>query len=418
MTDASLIAYALRFGDLSSLQRAGISQEHFVDEWQTAWRYLLRQKRDFDAVPSADTFSARFPDLDLPRVRKTELPMLVHQAKQRRKYIDLLLALQRAGDTAVDYESVEDVISALQGELNTLAYRDSTKSHMVDLFSKRTQRQIRNEIRAIRRGVNPGIPTGLKRFDEMRGGLQRQRLATIIGRPGLGKSWLDLLFVKSAVLAGKSVILYPLEMPVFETAARLYTLFSHDLLGSDRVIKNLDITRGKVSMQKLTRLMGLLEDRFPGALHVADSSVLSDPYTTERIEAEVDAYRPDMFWVDYLTLLHVPRNGQDNESSGIRTLTRGLKNTCMRRNVVGGVSAQVNREALKARQFLPRLEHIAYGDSIGQDSDDVFSINRSGQYLYYAVVKCRGAPEIAKTRVTFMVNKGRIAETEDQDDDD
>lgn len=60
--------------------------------------------------------------------------------------------------------------------------------------------------------------------------------------------------------------------------------------------------------------------------------------------------------------------------------------------------------------FLPRLEHIAYGDSIGQDADMVFSINRKKDGLYYALVKNRGGPEISRTKVNFSINVGIIEE--------
>jgi hypothetical protein len=66
--------------------------------------------------------------------------------------------------------------------------------------------------------------------------------------------------------------------------------------------------------------------------------------------------------------------------------------------------------------FLPRLEHIAYGDAIGQDADQVFSLNRKGAYLHYAVVKNRHGPEIGNTRLKFFPNEGLIEEVPDEED--
>src|SRR6202035_3589814 len=98
-------------------------------------------------------------------------------------------------------------------------------------------------------------PTGLKRFDAYAGGLQRQRMVTIIGRTGLGKSWLDLLFTACAVQYGAKVILYPLEMTLPETAFRLYTIFSQRMFGMERVFKNYDLSVGKVSKAKIMRFL-------------------------------------------------------------------------------------------------------------------------------------------------------------------
>ena len=187
------------------------------------------------------------------------------------------------------------------------------------------------------------------------------------------------------------------------------------------MLKNYDLSTGNINMRRVVRLLNMLEDRFAGQLHVADVASLSDPYTNERIEAEVDMYKPDMFWVDYLTLMKPPprnRNG-DSDWSDVRHLSNGIKNTAMRRRVIGGCSAQVNREAIRVRGvLLPRLEHIAYGDSIGQDADQVFSLNRKERILYYALVKNRGGPEIGKTKMRFDVNVGILEEHPDQGDEE
>lgn len=417
--DGALISYAVKYGDITALQQAGIDQSYFVDEWRTVWKYLTRTKRDHDTVPSKDTLRSRFPDLELPRVQQRDLPLLIVQARQRRKFIDFLTSVNNAVNNTHSPESVDDVIQQLQGELNRLAFSPRQQSHLVDLFSPEISKRIRREIRQRKSGEVQGIPTGLATFDRVAGGLQKQKMYVAIGRPGIGKSWLDLLFVAVAVINGYKVILYPLEMNLFETATRLYSIFTSQLFGPQRALKNYDLTSGNVNMRKVVRFLHTLEDKFAGQLYVADVAALADPYTVERIEAEVEVQIPDMFWIDYITLLKAPpsaKNGGDDWSA-VRGLSNGVKNIAMRRNCVGGVSAQVNREAMRTRVFLPRLEHIAYGDSIGQDADGVFSLNRNKD-LYYALVKHRGGFEIGKTRVAFDVNSGHLAERPEEGEDD
>lgn len=381
----------------------------------------MRTKRAHDTVPSPDVLLARFPDIELPRVRRRDLPVLVQQLRQRRRFTDFLHLLNDAAGNAVDPEHIDEVIQQLQGGLNELTYRSNDRgNHLVDLFSDDVRERMVEELRLRRSGRVVGVPTGLHKLDTLAGGLQKQKMITIIGRPGLGKSWLDLLFVATAVMSGHKVMLYPLEMTLQETAFRLYTLFSQQMFGAQRVLKNHDLTMGQVSTRKLVRFLNVLEDRFQGQLYVADVASLADPYTVERIEAEVEAHNPDMFWVDYLTLLKPPRNGRGDEDwSSVRLLSNGIKNTAMRRRVVGGASAQVNREALRANVFLPRLEHISYGDAIGQDADMVVSINRKRRRtLSYALVKHRGGPEFGRTDVVFEVNSGVIHEVPDVEEED
>lgn len=419
MIDESLLSYAVRHNDITSLQQAGISADHFVDEYRTCWRYLVRMKRDHDSLPSRDTVKSRFPDIQLPKVRKAELPMLVDQAQKRKKFIDFMGHLNDIATTGIDYENVDEKIQTLQGQLNTLAFQNASQSHLVDLFSRETTERIMQDVRARRSGLVAGIPTGLKRFDRENLGLHKQKMVVVIGRTGIGKSWLDLLFAAQAVMAGKKVVLYPLEMTLTETAYRLYTIFTQEMFGPTKTLKNLDLTRGNISPKKVVRMLHTLEDTLPGQLLVADVGSLADPYTIERIEAETEIHRPDMIWVDYLTLVKpAPGARQDGEHVAVRQLSNGIAGIAKRRNVIGGCSAQVNREALKTRAFLPRLEHIAYGDSIGQDADLVFSLNRKGEYLFYALVKNRGGAEIPKMRMKFMPNEGVLREDDNQAEDD
>lgn len=417
--DESILSYAVRYDDLTALQKAGINDDHFIDEYRTAFKYLKRMKRQHDALPSHHTFTTRFPDIELPKVRRSELPMLIDQLRKRHKYTQFLTKLNEVAGSDLNFENVSEKIQALQGELNVLAYQDESRSHLVDLFSDEGKELIIPDLRARRAGQIQGIPTGFRRFDRENGGLHKQKMVVVIGRSGLGKSWIDLIFVARAIIAGYSFILYPLEMTLQETAYRLYTIFSQEMFGGSKTIKNLDITRGHVPVRKMVKLMNLLEDKFAGALRVADVGQLSDPYTMERVEAEVDAYRPDGFWIDYITLVKPPPGAKDvQEYVQVGQLSKAVAGIAKRRNCVGGCSAQVNREAIKQKAFLPRLEHISFGDSIGQDADQVFSINRKpGGDLYYALVKNRGGMEIPKMRVKADFNQGIVQEHDDQDGD-
>ena len=415
-TDAALISYIVRNDKLLDIQRYGITTEHFVDQYRTIFNYLLRTRREHDAVPSPATLKTRFPDIDLPKVRESELPVLLNDIRKRHKYISILELLNAAATGDYNQDNVDEMIQTLQSGINALSYAGNQRSHMVDLFSPEASKVIKKELKRRKSAEFFGTPTGLEKFDNICGGLHRQRMITIIARSGIGKSWLDLMFAVNAVMHGAKVVLYPLEMTLFETATRLYSLMTCGLFGPQKALKNLDLTQGKVSMSKVARMTSILEDRFKGQLYVADVASLADPYTNERIEAEVEYLKPDMFWVDYITLLK--NTGREEGHELIRKLSDGIKNTAMRQNVIGGASAQVNREAIKSGERIPRLEHIAYGDAIGQNSDQVFSLNGRGKWLWYALVKNRHGPEIGPTKMAFQPNVGYIKEHREQDDEE
>lgn len=414
--DAALLSHAVAKPSVfAELQQSGIVADDFVEEFRDVWRYLVRCKRQRGTIPSRSIISHRYPDIEWVRPRDRDLGLLVDQLKQRRKWTSLLDIIDEAASSAGSPEDVDDALQALQGKVNRLAAASSSGTHLVDLFDGPTAQKMLREIKQRKFGGAMGMPTGLKRIDTQVGGMIKGRMIVVVGRPGLGKSWLDLLFVASAVINGGKFILYPLEMTLTETAFRLYTIFSCRMFGAQKVIKNNDLMMGHVTKAKIVRFLHTLEDKFAGQLYVADVGSLSDPYTNERVEAEVELHKPDGFWVDYITLMKAPEQKKGGDDySAVRYLSSGIKGTAIRQDCVGGCSAQINREALRVRSFIPRLEHIAYGDSIGQDADQVVSINRRGQHLYYAMVKNRHGPEIPTTRVKFAVNDGVIEETEDQ----
>lgn len=416
--DAKLISLALKKPELLlEFQQAGVDDDFFIGDYQKVWRYIVRMSLDHDSVPSPDLVEARFKFFDLEASKKRDAPMLLTEIHRRHKWQMFLGALDQASTEADDVDTLDIAIANLQGQMNELAFVGNSRG-LVDAFGREAKERMMEDLKERRRGGTIGIPTGLKRFDYVTSGLQHSRMVVIMARPGIGKSWLNLLFCASAVMNGKRVVLFPLEMTFEETALRLYTIFSQRMGGSKKVLRNLDLSSGRISPKKVVKFLDALENRFAGSLLVADIGNMADPYTIERVGAEVAMNKPDMFWIDYITLMRFPGGRDTREDIAIRGLSNGIKQTAVKNRCVGGASAQVNREAVKTRDFLPRVENIAYGDAIGQDADQVISINRKDAYLYYALVKNRLGPEIGKTRAQFMVDEGIIEDAADQDDED
>lgn len=415
--DASLIAHVVKRPEaLLELQSAGVSADDFIDDWRKVWTFIARVKREHGNVPSATMLESRF-DVELPKVRRRDLPILLADLKARRRHRDFVSLLSEATGMAGSFQDIDDVVSYVQGGLNALSVRHG-QNNIRDLFTSEVAEEMIKEIKHRRNGQIVGFPTGLTQLDEAMGGMQKGRMITVVSRPGLGKSWLNLLFLREAVLSGGTFMLFPLEMSLTETAFRLYTLFSQRVGGPDRVIKNLDLVQGRASPKKVRKFLSLLEDHYKGQLLVADVSSMSEAYTVERIEAECEMHKPDGFWIDYITLMKTTGDKDAAEYVKIRQLSNGIAQIAMRNKMVGGCSAQIGREALRKKALIPRLEDIAYGDSIGQDSHQVISLNRKGSYLYYGLVKNRHGPEINKVRVRFFVNEGLIQEDRQQEDDD
>lgn len=421
--DGAIVAYAVQKPmGLRELQRTGIDATLLTDDYSAAWEWMLRMKRKHGQVPSLKALAQKYPDLDLSPARSRDVPMFVSEIKQRKKLIDFHDALEQASSVAAHgVDNLDTAMAELQMKLNSLHTKGDSQG-LVDLFSRQAKRRLMKDLKSRHNGKMVGIPTGLKRFDYITGGLVKRRMVVVMARTGVGKSWLNLLFVASAVMNGKKVVLYPLEMTLEETALRLYSIFSQKMFGPSKVLKNLDLTMGRCSPQKIRKLLDALEDQYSGQLFTADIASLTDPYTPERIEADIELYKPDLFWIDYLTLMKSPngRSGAEDYTS-IKTLSNAVKGIAQRQSCVGGASVQVNREAMKTRSFLPRIEHISFGDSIGHDADQIVSLGWQNEHLYYALVKNRGGPEIGKRRLKAYFDEGIITEDDsykNEDDED
>lgn len=418
--DTSIISLVLtKPSKLKEVQRAGITSEHFVDEYANVWRWIQRNKLQYGTVPSRDVAESRFHDLDIHRVKDRDIPVLINEIQHRKKWMDFVDIIDVASREAATPDDVERAIGNVIRKSTALSV-STGRSPVVDLFSEEIQKKILVELRKRRRGEANGIPTGFNRIDTLTGGLQKQTLTAVFGRPGLGKSWLNALFVASAVKSGAKVMLFPLEMNLFDVACRLYTVFSCQMFGPSKALKNLDLTRGHISVKRVQKFLAILEDKYEGQLFVADIGSMQDPYTVERVNAEVQMHRPQLFLIDYLSLMKAPGVGRDgNEDyTTIKALSNGCKMITVANDCAGVIAAQVNRDAIKGGHFLPRLENLSFGDSIAADIDKGIAINRKGPHLYYAMIKNRGGVEIGRTRCSFAVNSGDISETKSQEDDD
>lgn len=415
--EASIISLVLNKPErLMGILEAGITIDSFSDDYKPLWNYMMRMKKRHNEIPSKALMSARFPEVVWPAVRERDIPILVHQLKERRRMNEFLSMMLDASRTLSDPDDLPEVMSMLQGGINQLQMQNGHDAHLVDILGSGFHERIIGEVQRRRKLVDQGIKTGLPTFDHLTGGLQTKHLAVVIARTGSGKSWCSLMMVAEAIRQGKKVLFYPLEMSVEETAFRLYTVFSQRLYNGSKTLRNLDLSQGRINKQRFLHLLSVLDDQFGGRLFVADVGALSEAYTLERIEAEVEVHQPDMFWVDYLTLMKSPEKRAEIWQT-VGLLSKGIKGIAQRHNTVAGCNAQVSREHLKSRSLCPRLEHISFGDAIGHDANEVFSLHQQGDKLWYALVKNTFGPEIEKVACRFLVNQGIIEEQHEQPND-
>lgn len=107
------------------------------------------------------------------------------------------------------------------------------------------------------RDGNSGMPTGIKRLDEMIGGFRPGDLVILGGRPGMGKSSVALALALNAAREGFGVAFASLEMPVESLALRAISAQS-DKAG--RGVAYADALRGTLSDEDFDQVRWSAED--------------------------------------------------------------------------------------------------------------------------------------------------------------
>ena len=112
------------------------------------------------------------------------------------------------------------------------------------------------------------VRTGFKELDSIIGGWDRnEELATLVARPGVGKSWLLHKIALAAAEQGLTVGIYSGEMSENKVGYRIDTLVSH--------ISNTAITRGYDSVQTEYRnYIEQLPKKFKGTIKVLTPSMI------------------------------------------------------------------------------------------------------------------------------------------------
>ncbi|MBA7615281.1 hypothetical protein ES703_22559 [subsurface metagenome] len=211
------------------------------------------------------------------------------------------------------------------------------------------------------------IPTLIPGLDPLiRGGIRKKELAVIEGLPGSGKSIFKINIAKGAVLCGKKVIYYTLEMSGDDIADRFDSTFSG-------VNMNTLLNRAATVKKKISKL----------GVKYADSLVIKEYptklCTPDTLEAHVNGlietgFRPDLIIVDYADLLR-PNKTYSQRRFELENIYLDLRSMAMELPVAIWTASQANRRATEAE--LIGMEFVSEAFSKIMIADIVISINQS-----------------------------------------
>ncbi len=221
-----------------------------------------------------------------------------------------------------------------------------------------------------------GIRTGFQDLDDLMGGLRKSDLILVGARPGEGKTSLALNIALTAGHAGKRVLIFSLEMPLRQIAARL--LFSQARVDARQLSRP-----GMLSERDRRLIQATLPVVARMPIYVDDSNVTPVELRSKARQLSRE-HGLDLIVIDYLQLMRGSEPGTrrfENRNLEIAEISRSFKLLAKELDVPVLALSQLSRapEQRTGTSTAPRLSDLRESGALEQDADIVIFIHREWQ---------------------------------------
>ncbi len=224
-----------------------------------------------------------------------------------------------------------------------------------------------------------GVPTGLTDLDARLGGLHKQDLLIIAGRPSMGKTALatNIAYHAAKNIEKKgiksSVAFFSLEMSSEQLATRI--------LSEQSRIRSNDIRRGKVSEIEFEKFIETSKNIFELPLYIDETPAITIAAISNRSRRIKRLFGLELIVVDYIQLMRSSGKSQYNRVQEISEITQGLKALAKELDLPVLALSQLSRAVEQRDNKKPQLADLRESGSIEQDADVVMFVYREAYYL-------------------------------------
>ena len=224
-----------------------------------------------------------------------------------------------------------------------------------------------------------GVPSGLTDLDDRLGGLHKQDLIIIAGRPSMGKTALATNIAFNASLnikknhLKKSIAFFSLEMSSEQLSTRI--------LAEQSRIKSNDIRRGKINQDDFERFIEASKNLEMLPLHIDDTPAITISALSNRARRLKRKEGLDLIVIDYIQLMKSSGYRNEGRVLEIAEITQGLKALAKELDVPVLALSQLSRQVEQREDKKPQLSDLRESGSIEQDADVVMFVFREQYYL-------------------------------------
>lgn len=373
-----LISSILKHHNLPAALKKGLNQNMFYiypEEYKWIEHYYLNHSK----TPSMEAFITKFNGFGLKKVEQDETEHFTLEVKEDHKKKSSIRAIEdimnkiEVGEVDAAIQLMHDRSIKIHHDLGLINDGDVFKDN-ADIMNEFQLRKARYE----QYGA-AGIPTGFMTYDARTGGFAPGEFIVYAARSGGGKSWSLQKMAATAALKGYTVQYNALEQPRSNVMARIMSLVSKDLINDVIDPQSLMWGHGYDPLQ-FEKLVSKFKSEVQGKLHVADGT--KGRVTTSMMAAQIERNKPDIMFVDHITLV-----GRENKDfSGVSEVADDLTQLANQYSIPIVSASQLNRAGVANAG----LENISESDKIGQNASAVVTIKKmSRRAIEYNMIKNR-----------------------------
>jgi len=304
---------------------------------------------------------------------------IVHEMHLRRELIKISEdVLSEAYDNREVTSSGEEMIQKTEKSLFDLAEKGHFNRSFLK-FEKALKQTIEMATNAFQNeeGI-VGVPTGLTDLDSRLGGLHKQDLVIIAGRPAMGKTALatNIAFNAAQNIEKKgiksTVAFFSLEMSSEQLSTRIISEQSR--------IRSHDIRTGKVSEKEFDQFIEATRNIQNLPLYIDETPAITISAVRNRARRIKRLFGLDLVVVDYIQLMRTGNPKVEGRVQEISEITQGLKALAKELNVPVLALSQLSRAVEQRDDKKPQLSDLRESGSIEQDADVVMFVFRQAYY--------------------------------------
>lgn len=383
--------YLLQTGDSSLLMVNSLDESYFSD-FKDEYNFIREHLSTYGQIPDKFTFANKFDTFDWIEVAENPNYLIDELYRDRNKR-----ALAQIFNGVRDRINSGDVEGAMA--LFTTSSQEIVSSTHIDCVDIiRDQSRYDAYIERTQDFSKFYVKTGFTELDELIGGWDRlEELATIVARPGVGKSWVLLKCAIAAAEQGLNVGLYSGEMSELKVGYRFDTLAGH--------ISNSGIIHGNADLMNVYKsFLEKIQSQISGSLKVITPKMIKHSATVNDLEAFIEKEKLDILFIDQHSLMEDQRKAKDPVTRAAN-ISKDLKNLQVLKRIPIIAVSQQNRSLL-AEGSGPDVSNIAQADRIGQDSTVVVFLEQKDHVLTMHLSKARDAGAGAKLKYAIDLDKG------------